>query len=116
MVSRGSYEKTSLLGLFDQKVLGKRRVLERDNVMTAWPFITEVSKAVGVRTGTLHRLRVDANAYGGAQGTEPDMRQCRKEGSRAFPGGWETGASTSRWLGNERAWNWVLNCAAHNLC
>lgn len=36
-----------LLGLYDQKVLGERGVLERGNVMSAWPSIMKVSKAVG---------------------------------------------------------------------
>lgn len=103
-----------LLGLCKRKDLRKRVVPQRDDAGHDVSLATHSKCVKGnvIRSGTLGRISVDTNAHGGARGTGLDMHQCRKEASRAFPGGWETGASTLEWLGNKIAWNWVLNCAA----
>lgn len=64
-------------------------VCERDNAGRDVSLATH-SKCVkgnAVRSGTPDRISVDAYVHSGAQGTGLDMHQCRKEASRAFPGG-----------------------------
>lgn len=81
--------RRSLLGLCNQKDLGRRVVLERDDEGRDVSLAAHSKCVKGnvIRSGTLDSISVDANAHGGAQGTGLDMHQCRKEASRAFPGG-----------------------------
>lgn len=46
----------------------------------------------------------------------PGVLQGRRKVSRVFPRGWETRASALGQLGNQTAWNPVLNCAAQTKC
>lgn len=78
-----------LLGLCKRKDLRKRVVPQRDDAGHDVSLATHSKCVKGnvIRSGTLGRISVDTNAHGGARGTGLDMHQCRKEASRAFPGG-----------------------------